>query len=79
VSVGIVPLEFEAGDGPDEFGLTGDELIQVEGLSTLREPLGHAIVTSTAADGRTRHGACACERTRARNCRIYKPVGPCES
>jgi len=52
VSVGIVPLEFEAGEGPDELGLTGDELIQVEGLSTLRQPLGHAVVTSIGADGR---------------------------
>jgi aconitate hydratase len=52
VSVGIVPLEFEAGDGPEELGLTGDELIQVEGLSALREPLGHAVVTATGPDGR---------------------------
>jgi aconitate hydratase len=52
VSVGIVPLEFEGGDGPEELGLTGDELIQVEGLSELRQPRGHAVVTAIDAAGR---------------------------
>jgi aconitate hydratase len=52
VSVGIVPLEFQAGDGPDELGLTGDESFQVQGLTTLLQPLGQVAVTATSSDGR---------------------------
>jgi aconitate hydratase len=49
--MGILPLQFMAGESPESLGLTGQESFQIGGLSnglTERVP-----VTATAADGTT--------------------------
>ncbi|MDP9401310.1 MAG: aconitate hydratase [Actinomycetota bacterium] len=52
VGMGIVPLEFQAGQGPDSLGLSGDETFDLTGLLKL-EVGGELRMTARRRDGET--------------------------
>ena len=59
VGMGILPLQFEAGQNVESLGLTGEEVFDFPGLTTLLKTkfaAGHALkVKATAADGTVKH------------------------
>ncbi|MCS6987434.1 MAG: aconitate hydratase AcnA [Sphingomonadaceae bacterium] len=52
VGMGVLPLEFQAGEGVAELGLTGRERFTIEGLAAL-EPRQDVVVRFTREDGTT--------------------------
>ena len=53
IGMGVVPLQFPAGEDRNTLGLTGDETITVEGLANLT-PGGKVAVTVKSAKGEKR-------------------------
>jgi aconitate hydratase len=53
VGMGILPLEFPAGQTAESLGLTGKETFEVEGLASGLKPRGAARVTARGEDGKT--------------------------
>ena len=52
VGMGVLPLQFRAGENAASLGLTGKEIYRVSGMSAaLRDGKRHATVTATGADG----------------------------
>ena len=51
VGMGVLPLEFEAGEGADTLGLDGREVYALEGVDGIT-PRARITVTATATDGR---------------------------
>jgi aconitate hydratase len=54
VGMGILPLQFEDGEGASSHGLTGRERFAVRGLEEAIVPRGTATVEATGEDGSTR-------------------------
>ncbi|MCL4847191.1 MAG: aconitate hydratase AcnA [Acidobacteria bacterium] len=52
VNMGVLPLQFPAGDSAASLGLTGREVFGVAGIARGLTPRGHVTVTATADDGR---------------------------
>ena len=58
VNMGVLPLQFRAGESAESLGLTGTETFSIEGVASGLAPRGELQVTATAADGgATRFGA----------------------
>ena len=57
IGMGVLPLQFKAGEGADELGLTGHETFDIPVTDGL-EPLQDITVTATAADGTTTRFTC---------------------
>src|SRR4026209_2642204 len=53
VNMGVLPLEFKAGEGAATLGLTGTEVFNLVGADGLK-PRGDVKVVATATDGSTR-------------------------
>ncbi|MBN8595343.1 MAG: aconitate hydratase AcnA [Anaerolineae bacterium] len=51
VMMGVLPLQFKAGEGWDTLGLTGREAIEIVGLDENLQPMQELTVKATAADG----------------------------
>jgi len=51
VMMGVLPLQFKAGEGWDILGLTGREAIEIVGLDENLQPMQELTVKATAADG----------------------------
>ncbi len=51
IGMGIVPLQYPAGETRESLGLTGEETFAIEGLAAKLEPGMLVKVTATAADG----------------------------
>jgi aconitate hydratase len=51
IGMGIVPLQYPAGETRETLGLTGEETFSIEGLAAKLEPGMLVKVTATAADG----------------------------
>jgi aconitate hydratase len=51
VMMGVLPLQFKAGEGWDTLGLTGRETIEIVGLDDSLKPMQELTVKATAADG----------------------------
>jgi len=51
VGMGVLPLEFKAGENRESLGLTGHEVFEIEGVSTLA-PRKQATVRAKSADGK---------------------------
>ena len=51
VGMGVLPLEFEAGQSCRSLGLKGDETFDIDGLSESLEPLSAVLVTATTGGG----------------------------
>ncbi len=66
VGMGILPLQFQAGESRESLGLTGSETYSIAGISEGLAPGASLKVTATAADGSTK----AFQAT----CRIDTPV-----
>ena len=54
VGMGVLPLEFVAGENAESLGLTGREVYDITGLSDDLQPLQDVTVTATDEDGNTR-------------------------
>jgi aconitate hydratase len=54
VGMGVLPLQFEAGDSPQALGLNGREVFDVEGIREGLEPGGTVKVRATREDGSVR-------------------------
>ena len=54
VGMGVLPLEFPAGETWQSLGLTGEETFDVAGLDDNLQPLSQVTVTATASDGSTK-------------------------
>jgi len=54
VMMGVLPLEFQAGATWQSLGLTGEEILEINGLDDSLQPLQKLTVTATAADGSTK-------------------------
>ncbi|SIS78346.1 aconitate hydratase AcnA [Phaeovulum vinaykumarii] len=54
VGMGVIPFEFTGGQTRSSLGLTGDEVISIEGLEGGLKPLSIVPCTITAPDGTTR-------------------------
>jgi aconitate hydratase len=60
VGMGVLPLEFEAGQNAASLGLAGNELFDITGLDEGLRPGARVTVTAQAPDGaRRRFGAVA--------------------
>ena len=53
VGMGVLPLEFKAGENRESLGLTGHEVFDIEGISSLK-PRMEAAVRAKSADGRVK-------------------------
>jgi aconitate hydratase len=53
VNMGVLPLQFQAGDQIGALGLSGEEVFEVRGIADGLEPIGQVRVTARAGDGRT--------------------------
>ena len=51
VGMGVLPLQFKAGDSPESLGLTGRETFDVSGIKDTLEPRGQLSVRAVADDG----------------------------
>ncbi|MDP2085119.1 MAG: hypothetical protein Q8K20_07995, partial [Gemmobacter sp.] len=51
VGMGVIPFEFTGGDTRKSLGLTGDELVSIDGLDGDLKPLSLVPCTITYADG----------------------------
>jgi aconitate hydratase len=54
IGMGILPLEFGAGNNADSLGLTGEEAFAISGLASGVKPGSKISVKAPAADGRTK-------------------------
>src|SRR5262245_33228021 len=54
VGMGVLPLEFDAGDGADKLGLTGEEVIEIGGVAEGLSPKKRLTVKATGPDGKTK-------------------------
>jgi len=54
VGMGVIPFEFTGGDTRKSLGLTGDEVISIEGLAGDLKPLSEVACHITYADGKTK-------------------------
>ena len=52
--MGVLPLEFPAGETWQSLGLTGEETFDIDGLDDSLQPLSQVTVTATASDGSTK-------------------------
>ena len=66
VGMGVLPLEFEAGQNAASLGLTGEEVIDVEGIAEDLAPKKRMTVRATSPDGSV--------KTFYATCRIDTPV-----
>ena len=53
VGMGVLPLEFKAGENRESFGLTGHEVFDIEGIFSLK-PRMEATVRAKSADGKVK-------------------------
>ena len=53
VGMGVLPLEFKAGENRESFGLTGHEVFDIEGISSLKARM-EATVRAKSADGKVK-------------------------
>ncbi|NGM71510.1 aconitate hydratase AcnA [Natronolimnobius sp. AArcel1] len=53
IGMGVLPLQFEAGEGWEELGLEGDEYYEISGLEDGLEPNAELDVTAETDDGET--------------------------
>lgn len=53
VGMGVLPLQFQEGEGPQELGLIGSEIISIEGLAAGFEPNALVDVSATDENGIT--------------------------
>src|SRR5215831_6305041 len=53
VGMGVLPLEFKAGENRESLGLTGHEVFDIEGISSLK-PRMEATVRAKSADGKVK-------------------------
>ena len=53
VGMGVLPLQFEAGQSPQGLGLTGEETYSITGLEAV-DPLPREVTVRAEADGRSR-------------------------
>ena len=53
IGMGVLPLQFEGGATRESLGITGDELVSVDGIETM-QPRERLTVTITYADGSTK-------------------------
>ncbi len=51
VGMGVLPLEFNAGENRETLGLTGHEIFEIEGVASL-SPKKHVTVRAKSADGK---------------------------
>ncbi|MFA9501223.1 aconitate hydratase AcnA [Natrinema sp. H-ect1] len=51
IGMGVLPLQFQDGEGWEELGLEGDEYFEIEGLEDGLEPNAELTVTAEADDG----------------------------
>jgi aconitate hydratase len=58
VGMGVLPLEFAKGETWESLGLSGEEVIDIEGLSNELEPRSTLTVTATDADGSVKRFSC---------------------
>jgi aconitate hydratase len=54
VGMGVIPFEFTGGDTRKSLGLTGDEVVSIEGLAGDLKPLSNVPCHITYADGKTK-------------------------
>ncbi|WP_050522670.1 aconitate hydratase AcnA [Pseudorhodobacter wandonensis] len=54
VGMGVIPFEFTGGDTRKTLGLTGDEVVSIEGLAGDLKPLSNVPCHITYADGKTK-------------------------
>jgi aconitate hydratase len=52
VGMGVLPVQFKSGDSVESLGLTGDEVISIEGLQDGMEPLSEVTVRALKPGGR---------------------------
>jgi aconitate hydratase len=60
VNMGVLPLQFKAGDTAASLGLTGTESFTLRGLAAGLTPRGDVRVQVTEADGSTREFSATC-------------------
>jgi len=53
VGMGVLPLQFEAGQNAENLGLKGDEVFEISGLDDNMLPQSQVTVTARKADGKT--------------------------
>ncbi|MCC7205730.1 MAG: aconitate hydratase AcnA [Anaerolineae bacterium] len=51
VGMGVLPLQFKEGENADTYGLTGQEVISIEGISDSITPRAEVTVRATRSDG----------------------------
>ncbi len=60
IGMGVLPLEFLDGEGPDELGLTGEETFTVTGIATGLAPRAKLAVRAVSDEGKAREFTVRC-------------------
>ncbi|WP_343345309.1 aconitate hydratase AcnA [Sphingomicrobium sp. XHP0239] len=74
VGMGVLPLQFMDGEGPEHFGFDGSETFDIKGLSGL-EPRQDVEVVATRADGETVEFTAKCRIDTYNELEYYKNSG----
>ena len=75
VGMGVLPLEFAAGETRQSHGLTGFETYDIEGLSDDLKPRAALTVTATSLDGATKSFAVRCRIDTPEEMQYYRNGG----
>ena len=75
VGMGVLPLEFAAGETRQTLGLTGFETIDISGMDDTLQPRANLTVTATAADGTVKKFTTRCRIDTPEELQYYKHGG----
>jgi aconitate hydratase len=75
VGMGVLPLEFTAGETRQTLGLTGFETFDIVGMSDSMQPRATLTVNATAADGRVKTFSARCRIDTPEEMQYYKHGG----
>lgn len=75
VGMGVLPLEFNAGETRQSLGLTGFETYEIEGMSDSMQPRATLTVKATAADGSVKTFSARCRIDTPEEMQYYKNGG----
>jgi aconitate hydratase len=60
IGMGVLPLEFVAGENRESLRLSGEETYAIQGIATGLGPRKRLTVTATAADGKSKSFTAVC-------------------
>ena len=75
VGMGVLPLNFVDGQSVDSLGLSGEEVIEISGISEISKPKERVKVSATAHDGSVKEFEAVCRLDTPVDVQYYKEGG----